>query len=323
MSNYNTNIGIYKITNKVNGDYYIGSSSVSLTGRIARHKLDLKKSRHPNTRLQRSWNKHGEGSFEFVVLCLSSAEDNVLEIEQSYLDYGFNNHPEKMFNIAKDSKSPMLGLPGPNKGRKFGIETRRKMSEYRMGRVSPNKGNKLSIETRSKMSETRKGVLSGDKNPNAKMTWKEVRKLRSDYLSGEYSQVEISEKYNISRTNATNIINNKRWNCDDYEKVKPKEPFTFPVSDETKRKLSEVGKGRKHTEESLAKMSENSPNKVSVVQLDLNLNLMNVYPSASSVSRVLGIDTSGIIKCCRGVYKTAGGYKWMYLEEYKKLRVTQ
>lgn len=323
MCNYNTNIGVYKITNIVNGDYYIGSSSVSLTGRMSRHRLDLINSRHPNPKLQRSWNVYGESSFSFDVVYYCTIEEDPLDVEQDFLDYGFSKHPRKLFNVALNSKAPMLGLVGPNNGRKFSPETRKKMSEYRTGRTSPNKGNKLSPETKSKMSKARKGLLSGAKNPNAILTWDIVREIRDDYSKGKYSQTELSKKYNISRTNTTNIINNKRWYCSEYEKTKPKECFTFPVSNETRAKLSKAGKGRNHTKESLLKMSNNQPNKVSVVQLDKDLTVIKTYPSASSVYRELGLDTSGIIKCCKGKNKTCGGYKWMYLEEYEKMKVLQ
>ena len=39
-------------------------------------------------------------------------------------------------------------------------------------------------------------------------------------LSGNYNHREISEMMNISRINVTNIINNKRWYCEEYEKLK-------------------------------------------------------------------------------------------------------
>lgn len=40
--------------------------------------------------------------------------------------------------------------------------------------------------------------------------------------------------------------------------------------------------------------------------------LDKVFPSAHEVERQLGIDKSNIIKCCKGKYKTCGGYHWRY-----------
>ncbi len=59
--------GIYYIRNKVNGKMYIGLS-VNIGDRIRVHMKDLGKNFHPNTHLQKSWNKYGKDNFEFGIL---------------------------------------------------------------------------------------------------------------------------------------------------------------------------------------------------------------------------------------------------------------
>lgn len=44
-----------------------------------------------------------------------------------------------------------------------------------------------------------------------------------------------------------------------------------------------------------------------------------VYESAREVERKLGLAHSSISRCCKGKYKTSGGFHWMYLEDYLKL----
>lgn len=39
-----------------------------------------------------------------------------------------------------------------------------------------------------------------------------------------------------------------------------------------------------------------------------------IYPSLMEAYRQTGADHSHIIKCCKGKYKTAGGYHWQYAE---------
>lgn len=48
------------------------------------------------------------------------------------------------------------------------------------------------------------------------------------------------------------------------------------------------------------------------------LNTMIVYNSAKDAASSLGINKISVRMCCNGIYKSAGGYNWMYLEEYKK-----
>ena len=53
------NSGIYKILNKINGKFYIGSA-VNFKRRFARHKRLLNINCHPNEYLQNAWNKYWE-----------------------------------------------------------------------------------------------------------------------------------------------------------------------------------------------------------------------------------------------------------------------
>lgn len=59
--------GIYKITCISNGLCYIGQSKDVLK-RIKGHVSDLRKGRHHNKRLQRSYNKYGANNFAFRVV---------------------------------------------------------------------------------------------------------------------------------------------------------------------------------------------------------------------------------------------------------------
>ena len=74
-------------------------------------------------------------------------------------------------------------------------------------------------------------------------------------------------------------------------------------SEETRQKISETQKGEKH------------PQCRKVAKYDLEMNLINIYNYIKQASEEAGIATSGIIRCCRGEYKTAGGYIWKYFDE--------
>lgn len=60
-------IGIYKITNKVNGKIYVGQS-VNIKQRWAEHKANLRNNKHENLYLQNAWNKYGEENFSFEII---------------------------------------------------------------------------------------------------------------------------------------------------------------------------------------------------------------------------------------------------------------
>lgn len=69
---------------------------------------------------------------------------------------------------------------------------------------------------------------------------------------------------------------------------------------------SKIGKHHNHT-------------KKKIVQLDFDLNLIEVWESASEATKKLfnSTDTSSISRCCTGKLQSAHGYKWMYYDKYK------
>jgi group I intron endonuclease len=77
--------GIYKILNKANGKFYIGSA-IDIKRRWRQHRHELRLDKHKNEYFQNAWNKYLEISFEFSILELS--EIDKLEIcEQFWLDW--------------------------------------------------------------------------------------------------------------------------------------------------------------------------------------------------------------------------------------------
>ena len=57
---------------------------------------------------------------------------------------------------------------------------------------------------------------------------------------------------------------------------------------------------------------------IGVIQMDLEGNELNRFISAAEASRHLGkSEDDNIRKCCRGIYKTAHGYKWKKIRDDK------
>lgn len=105
-----------------------------------------------------------------------------------------------------------------------------------------------------------------------------------------------------------NHPSNLRW-------VTPKGNCNNPL---TKQHISESAKGRIISEETRKKMSESHLNhpdmSKSVIQFSLNNEILHFYPSVMQASRETGVDYRNISTCCRGQYKSAGGFIWKYAE---------
>lgn len=87
--------GIYKITNKINAKYYVGSACNFLK-RYSTHLSTLKNNKHDNQYLQNAYLKHGSDQFIFEILELCSKK-HLKEKEQCYLK---KLDREKMYNLT-------------------------------------------------------------------------------------------------------------------------------------------------------------------------------------------------------------------------------
>lgn len=145
---------VYSITNTVTKKLYIGSTICLVRKRWNTHKNHLRKNKHANSKLQNSWNKHGEESFEFKVL--EKCEDlSARELEKAYVD-----RLKPHFNLI-----PVGALPSRKRfiseAQKQQLRSRFKgvplSEEHRQKIAKAITGFKHSEEARRKMSEKKKG----------------------------------------------------------------------------------------------------------------------------------------------------------------------
>lgn len=204
--------GIYKITNKLNGLFYIGSSK-NIEFRFYSHARDLKLGTHRNFILQKIYNKHGD-VFDYSII---EQTNNLAEREQYYID---KLNPK--YNICRNAYTTA--------GRTMREETKRIISEKLKGRKSPMKGRVQTEETRLKISEQNRGsknkfygkthseetrqILSekcgGDNHSHAKINYTIANKIRHDCNSG-FRLKDIAAKYSVSLSLVKDISSGRSW----------------------------------------------------------------------------------------------------------------
>lgn len=146
--------GIYKITNTVNGKFYIGSST-DITRRFNEHRSRLNKTVHKNRILQRAWHKHGEDKFTFETIeeCAND-QKLLLEREQYYLDL-LKPYLEIGYNIVKQAAGGDVFTNNPNKE-----AIREKMKVYYGGDKNGMFGKTHSKESIERLKTAAKGRFS-------------------------------------------------------------------------------------------------------------------------------------------------------------------
>lgn len=150
--------GIYKITNIITNQFYIGSA-VILERRRNTHFYSLIRNDHDNSKLQNAFNKYGEENFVFEILEEIEDKTKLIEREQYYLDT-LKPH----YNICK--------IAGSTLGRKVTIKHKRNLSKAweRRKIEKPH-----SIETREKMS---KSISEARKKPEVIKRYQEALSKR-------------------------------------------------------------------------------------------------------------------------------------------------
>ena len=137
---------IYKIENLANGKIYIGQTIQNIKKRFKVHKQGLKGNYHYNDHLQKSWNKHGEDNFIFVLL--EELPDEKTDQAESFYIYMMElQNPD--FGYNEES--------GGHLGKHLSPETKAKLSEAKKGEKNYNFGKPMSEETKAKISESMKG----------------------------------------------------------------------------------------------------------------------------------------------------------------------
>lgn len=181
-------IGVYKITNLINGKVYIGSSTRCLNDRFSVHKSLLNNKKHPNNHLQNAWNEYGKENFTFEVLKELKDKNLILEMEEQFIQEFDATSKEKGYNVfSKTNINPM---------------TNRKTNGM--------KGKKHSTNSKQKIKENH-ADFSGDKNGRAKLNWDIVREIRKLYKKNTYGLKKIANQFNIGITTVSHIIKNETW----------------------------------------------------------------------------------------------------------------
>jgi group I intron endonuclease len=180
---------IYKITNEVDGKFYIGSTN-NLIKRYYTHIHDIRSSKNTCVKLIRAVNKHGEENFKFEIVC-ECPTDEILKTEQGYID-SLNPH----YNVAK--------IAGSNLGIKRTEEVKLRKS------VSQKENWKDEAYRTKHLKNLSNNWKSGTSHKMAKLTEEQVIEIKKQLASGLLPK-QVANKLELSYYSIKDIHRGKTW----------------------------------------------------------------------------------------------------------------
>jgi group I intron endonuclease len=278
--------GIYQIVNRVNGKVYVGSA-VDTKNRWQKHRYELNRNNHGNIHLQRAWQEYGADAFDFLVVEQVADPNDLIPREQFWLDRQCSVHHG--YNICRVAGSTLghehsdetkAKIGAKSKGKVVTAETRALISAHsRHLKPSPetvekmreiNTGKIVTEETKAKMSVSARKRVHEPHTDEAKanMSLAQTGHPVSDETKAKQSEAARRRKGTFSPETRAAIGAAQRGNkhaagrrVSDETRAKQSAALKgrpgHPMSEASKRAVSDANRDRVVTDSNRAKISAN------------------------------------------------------------------
>lgn len=255
-------------------------------------------------------------SHEILFEGLTKEEADQKEIE--LITFYDSTNPDNGYNIAFGGAATL--------GVKCSEERKRKISEA-------HKGKKRSEESKKKQSKTMMGHDCSEETKkkigeaNSKRVWSEESKRKlSEHFKGRPISEEHKEK--IRNYFKLHAPNKRAVICVETQIVYESLSDAGRKTGINRRSIGSVCSGDRPTAGGyhwcfLNNYDKNTyilqkPKTTNIPKSVICVETGAIYKSVSETSRDIGVSSASISKVCNGKQKTAGGYHWMYYEDYLK-----
>ena len=259
--------------------------------------------------------KYGWDNFEHIIWANNLAEDEAKAWEVRLIalfktncsryknpEYGYNltdgGEGMRGYTLSEEAKEK---ISKANSGKKWSEKRKNEISEAMKGENNPMFGKHCSEETKQKISEANKGKqkwLGKHHSDKSKKKQSESAKARCTDEWKKESSKRAKERFSIPENNPM---------------------FGKHHSDETKEKIRKSRQGKPGLK---GKDNPCYGSGMHVIQLSMKNNYIAEYVSADEAEQITGVNASSIRNCCKHKphCKTAGGFKWMFKDEYEQLK---
>lgn len=294
---------VYMHTNKANGKVYIGVSKGDPKRRWGRNGSGY--SKQQQSAFASAIEKYTWDGFEHAILATNLSQKEAWDMEIELIAF-YKSNVSRWHNQA-NGYNMTDGGDGAC-GRRLSDEAKRRISEANKGKPSPMKNCFHTEEVKRKISKSKIGRFCGEDNPNYN-NHKLVGENNPNYGNGfpivqfdkngvriaEYRTSGDAEKETgVSQSNIRRCCRGEIYSTGGF-----------------------MWKFAKDCADGNIKPYINPKHKP-VVQLDLSNNVIQTFDSMNEAAMITNIPNSNITVCCKGLTQSAGGFRWMYKEDYEK-----
>ena len=288
--------GIYKITNSITLDSYIGSST-TIGIRWATHIREVKSNTHDNAHLQRAVNKYGVQNFKFEILA-TCPNEYLFSLEQWFIDnlnpsYNIERNVKKYITWSKtdvQKKNSTTIVPDQINKVRYLAKSGSSIRE-----ISKN----VNISTRSVCDIINAKGRFKDYTPiitgklNKKLSTADKESIIKLYINEAHSYQSIADLYKVSKATIFYILKDIDITIKMQDHVSTLNTAIDAVRKQEVVKLLKGGKGN----------HKNSRRKKVYLYYINSYDLLTTFESQVEASKVLGISSSGISHNIKGLTK--------------------
>lgn len=326
--------GIYQIKNTVNGKVYVGLS-IHMELRWGEHLALLRNGCHYNRHLQGSYDKYGEGAFEFSVLEYCD-DDRLREREKFWIEKtgAYNNG----YNLTLGGDGVSGYVQSEEEKERRAAAIRKNYADHPERKVETSKRSRAmwqDQEQREKILANLREATRTDEyrqklSSAAKKNWSD-----EEYLSNQAArfqeasrtpEAQAKRNASVKKTYANDPVLRMRigamsrsnWESEEYREKHRESHSKAVQSTEYKAKQSAISKERWQDPAYREKVCQAAklaaePRSRSVQQVETGIVFNSVAEAAQSVGCLHS--TAHITDCCLGHRRTAYGYHWRYAGE--------
>ena len=200
--------GIYLIYCSANQRGYIGRAR-NINSRWKTHKTRLRRNVHENPHLQRSWNKYGEGVFNFIVVEHCPFSEGHLREEYWIREV---KDGDNLFNMRTVDGIISFKLPKESIEKMKNSLKRRICTEKEKERLRTlNLGKKRSDQAIEKTAKRLKEHYLSKKELGSKLTREQAIKIKNSPAFSTKDMERIALEYNVSFTTVYDIKKERTW----------------------------------------------------------------------------------------------------------------